>query len=58
MKAFLKNIIPIAIMGCLCQCSDEQQDCLTYKGEIHSYGCNGVVIKVTNRSVDSYMESG
>lgn len=46
------------IIGCLCQCTDEQQDCLPYQGEIHSYACDGVVIKVTNRSVNSFMESG
>ncbi len=36
----------------------EQQGCLTYQGKIHSYGCDALVVKVTNRAVNSNLVSG
>jgi len=39
-------------------CQKEEIRCLPYEGQIFSASCNGIVIKVTNTSVNSFMEWG
>lgn len=39
-------------------CEKEEMGCLPYEGEVFASSCNGVVIKVVNTSVDSFMEWG
>lgn len=58
MKKIINSVLLILLLGFLCQCTHEQQDCLTYQGKIHSYSCDGLVVKVTNRSVNSNLVSG
>ena len=39
-------------------CKDNILDeCLPYEGELYGVSCNGVIIRVTNKSIESYMDT-
>lgn len=53
---YLKLIfIGIISMSVLYGCGESNDDCLPYEGEIYDFGnpCSGIVIKVTNRDINS-----
>ncbi len=39
-------------------CNQPDNGCLPYEGEIYGSACNGLIIKVTNKEINSFMESG
>ncbi len=53
---FVKNILSLIILSIfLLGCSEDKDSCLPYEGEIYDLGnpCSGIVIKVTNRDINS-----
>lgn len=51
-------ILPFSLLVLLNSCEKRETGCLPYQGEVFAASCNGIVIKVTNTSVNSSMEWG
>src|SRR5690554_4581575 len=51
-------VFPLLWLPLIGGCEKVEMGCLPYEGEVFALSCNGIVIKVVNTSVDSFMEWG
>lgn len=50
--------LPIGLFAFSCEDNSLPENCLPYEGELYGISCSGIIIKVTNKDIDSYMDTG
>lgn len=58
MKTTILIGLSITLLAFSCEDNSLDKDCLPYEGELYGVSCSGVIIRVTNKSIDSYMDTG